>query len=106
MLLLDSIVNHCKLESALNYEDAFITTKSGQRRRKYTTAGWEFCCCWKDGTISWAPLNIMKESHPVEVAEICSITQIRERTCIYLVGEADLKKRETLQSTKSNPITS
>ena len=33
------------------------------------TKGWKFEVEWKDGTSSWIPLKILKESNPIEVAE-------------------------------------
>jgi len=44
IVLLDSIFHHRKLNSVLNHENAFLITKLGQRRIKYTTKRWEFSC--------------------------------------------------------------
>ena len=34
-----------------------------------TTAGWQICCQWKDGSTSWEKLSELKESHLVQTAE-------------------------------------
>ena len=47
----------------------YITTKSGQRRMRQSTLGWKFLTLWKDGSESWIPLKLLKESNPIEVAE-------------------------------------
>ena len=52
-VLFDSIVDHRKNSEALTKEDAFIKTKSGGRRRKETTKGWEILVQWKDGSSTW-----------------------------------------------------
>ena len=44
-------------------------TENGKKYLRRTTAGVELCCKWKDGTTSYQPLSLLKESHPVQVAE-------------------------------------
>ena len=34
-----------------------------------STAGWQLCVTWKDGSTSWEKLSDLKESHPIETAE-------------------------------------
>ena len=40
------------------------------------TQGWKLLVAWKDKTETWIPLRIMKESHPVEVAEFARAKRI------------------------------
>ena len=68
-LLLKDIIDYRKDGSAVPMEDKYLTTKSGQRRLRKTTQGWEFRVAWKDGTESWVRLATLKDSYPVEVAE-------------------------------------
>ena len=37
--------------------------------KKQNTLGWQLCCQWKDGLLSWEKLSDLKESHPLETAE-------------------------------------
>ena len=67
-LLLDSLVDHIKDDTAIPLDDGYIVT-NGTRRRRLTTKGWKLCVKWKDGTTSWEALKDLKESNPVEVAE-------------------------------------
>jgi hypothetical protein len=30
---------------------------------------WKICLSWKDGSSSWHPMNVIKNSHPIELAE-------------------------------------
>ena len=46
----------------------YVTTNSGQRRFRKTTAGWKLLVPWNNGTEQWIPLSIMKNPNPVEVA--------------------------------------
>ena len=48
-IILDEIIGHRTTGDEVKQADAFVTTKSGQRRRKPTTKGWEFLIRWKDG---------------------------------------------------------
>jgi hypothetical protein len=53
----------------ITQQDAFITTRSGTKRRKETTKGWEILVQWKDGSTTWVMLKDMKNSYPVQLAE-------------------------------------
>ena len=67
--MIDEISDHRKLDSAMTEEQAWYTSKSGTRKRKPTTKGWEFLISWKDGTSSWVRLADLKESYPIEVSQ-------------------------------------
>jgi hypothetical protein len=49
--------------------DKCVTTSSGQKRLRKTTAGWLLLVKWADASETWIPLKDMKESHPVKTAE-------------------------------------
>ncbi len=56
-ILLDSIIDYRKDESAIDKDDLYVKTKSGQNRlRQSTTAGWKFLVLWKNGEEEWMPL--------------------------------------------------
>jgi hypothetical protein len=42
-----------KDDSVVPLEDKYLTTRSGRRRLRKTTQGWELLVAWKDGTESW-----------------------------------------------------
>ena len=46
-----------------------MVTGSGIRKRKITTKGWTFHVEWKDGTTTWLPLTILKDSNPLMLAD-------------------------------------
>ena len=77
-LLLDEITNHKKDETAVSIEDGWLTTSSGNKRRKMTTRGWKLLVSWKDGSEDWMPLAELKSSYPVQVAEYTIANGITE----------------------------
>ena len=48
---------------------AFVTTKSGTKRRKNTTKVWEVCIQWKDGSTTRNKLKDIKDLYPVKMSE-------------------------------------
>ena len=64
-VLFDEIIDHQSLDKALTEAESWSETKSGTRRQKPTTKGWELLISWKDGTTSWARLADMKENFPI-----------------------------------------
>ena len=50
-------------------KDKYIVTKSGTKRIRKSTVGWKLKVWWKDGSEQWVPLQLMKESYPVQVAD-------------------------------------
>ena len=69
-LALKEITDHRADETAIKLDDAYIVNKkTGKKRLKQTTRGWELCVTWNDGSTAWVPLKDLKEANPVEVAE-------------------------------------
>jgi hypothetical protein len=62
-------IDYCKDDSAVPLEDKCLTTRSGQRRLRKTTQGWELLVAWKDGTESWVRRATLKDSYPVKLTE-------------------------------------
>ena len=48
--LLDTIVDHKQDGNAIHPDDIYINTKSGQKRMRHTTSGWNLLIQWKNGT--------------------------------------------------------
>ena len=53
-----SIVDFRKNEDAIDKNDMHVLTKSGQRRIRKTTVGWDLRISWEDGSEFWIPLSI------------------------------------------------
>jgi hypothetical protein len=59
-VLFDEIIDHRTDGKEVKQQDAFLTTRSGTRRRRETTIGWEILVQWKDQSTSWIALKDMK----------------------------------------------
>ena len=77
-VLMNEIIGHRSNEHAVKQQDAFIVTKTGTKRRKETTKGWELLIRWKDGRTDWVALKDVKESYPVQVVEYAVLACISE----------------------------
>ena len=49
--------------------DDQIIVVNGRHSKHKSTAGWDLCIQWKDGSTSWEKLSALKEAYPVETAE-------------------------------------
>jgi hypothetical protein len=63
------IVDHRTDGSEGKQQDAFISTRSGTKRRKETTKVWKTLAQWKDGSATWVASKDMKNECPVQLAE-------------------------------------
>jgi hypothetical protein len=75
-MMLDEIIGHKTTGMAIHKDDAYITTSTGRKHHCKTTKGCYFNVRWHDGTDSWIPLQELKESNPVQVAEYSMKNQI------------------------------
>ena len=62
-LLLDVLVDYQKDDKAISLSDQQITVQ-GKPVTCMTTAGWQICYQWKDGSTSLEEFSELKESHP------------------------------------------
>jgi hypothetical protein len=75
-VLFQEIVDHRTDGSEVKQQDAFVLTRTGTKRRKETTQGWEILVQWKDGSVTWVTLKDMKNSYPVQLAEYATQRRI------------------------------
>ena len=94
-VLLDSLVDYQKADSALSIDEQKIEVK-GRPYMRRTTAGWSICCEWKDGSTSWEHLSSLKESHPVQTAEFAVAQGIDKEPAFNWWVPHVLKKRERI----------
>ena len=64
--LLEVLMEHRKNDLYLSVEHQKVVVKGRETLTK-STAGWDVCCKWKDGSTSWKKLSNLKESHPIEL---------------------------------------
>ena len=95
-VLLEDIIDHRTDGSEVKQADAFVTSKSGAKRRRETTKGWELLCQFKDGSTNWVALKDMKNSLPVQVAEYAVMARISEEPAFAWWVSYTLKKRNRI----------
>ena len=61
-VLMKEIIDYRMNGQEVKHQDAFITTRTGTKRRRETTKGWEILIEWKDGSTNWVTLKDVKES--------------------------------------------
>lgn len=97
--MMEAIIDHRKDEAvAIPKNDAFVVTRTGTKRRRKTTQGWELLIKWKDGSETWIPLKDMKLSHPVEVAEYAKARCIDDEPAFAWWIPYTLRKRDVILS--------
>lgn len=94
--LLEAIIDYSKDNTAVDKSDKFVTTRSGRRRLRKTTAGWKLLVVWKDGSEQWVPLKLLKESNPVDVAEFAQARGINDEPAFSWWVPYTLKKRDRI----------
>ena len=57
--ILDSILDHRKSDDAIDIEQKYVMTKSGQRRLRKSTVGWDLLVKYKHGEEQWVPLRVV-----------------------------------------------
>ena len=101
-VLMNEIIDYQTNGTELKQQDAFIITKTGTKRRRETTKGWELLIEWKDGSTNWVSLKDIKESYLVEVAEFALATRISmEPTFAWWVPFVLKKRNRILAKVKS-----
>ena len=95
-VLFEAIVDHRTDGSEVKMQDAFITTRNGNQRRKETTKGWEILVQWKDGSTTRITLKDMKNSYPVQLAEYAMQTRIAAEPAFGRWVKHVLKKKNRI----------
>ena len=76
--VLDEITDHKRDVTALRTDNGYVINRQGRRMPKSTTKGWKILCQWKDGSLDWIDLKLVKESNPIELAEYTVANRIQE----------------------------
>ena len=81
-VLMKEIIGYHTNGQEVKQQDAFITTRTGTKRRRETTKGWEILIEWKDGSMNWVTLRIISSSSD----QIRHLQPYCRGTSICLVG--------------------
>ena len=95
--LFDEVISARKDEGiALKGGEEAFTIVNGVKRPIITTKGWSIQVRWKDGSISWHPLSLIKSSNPIELAEYAVSNKLSDEPAFkWWVGQT-LRKRNKL----------
>jgi len=85
-----------KDENTVNKKKGYITSHNGVQRKVITTKGWEMNIRWKDGTESWIPMNEVKESNPLKLAEYATACKISTEPAFAWWVQSVLNKRNRI----------
>ena len=94
--LLQGIIDHRYDDSAVRREHGWVHLPNNVRRRKITTKGWDIRVQWSDGTESWIPMDVVKDSNPIELAEYSVSRGIAQEPAFAWWVPRILKKRNLL----------
>ena len=93
---LEHIVLHERMGNDFSCKDTYITTKRGDRKLRQSTIGWNFLCKFKDGSNRWVSLKVLKESHPIEVAEYVTVLNLETAPALTWWVPYAIKKRDRI----------
>jgi len=94
-VLLQEIIDHKTDGTAVAIDDKWIHHGSNKQLRR-TTQGWQLRVIWKDGSSSWEPLQNLKESNPIQVAEYAVANKIVEEAAFPWWVPFVLKRHERI----------
>lgn len=94
-LLLGALVDYRSDGNAIAFADRFVTI-CGKQHIKRSTAGWQLCVEWKDGSTSWERLSDLKESYPEQVAEYAIAQGIEHEPAFSWWVPYTMKKRDRI----------
>ena len=101
-LLMDSIIDYEKDETALLKEQRFAVSSNGNIHKRRTTKGWRLCVQWKDGSTSWEDLKDMKDVFPIQVAKFAISQGIgKEPTFAWWVKDVISKRHRFVKAMKT-----
>ena len=95
-VLLSEIVDHKKDATAITKDEGYTISHNGRRVPKITTRGWKIQVEWKDGSTDWVPMNELKASNPIELAEYAVANKIVEEPAFAWWVKDVLRRRNRI----------
>ena len=97
LLMLEAFVDWRKSDDAISLKDQ-IGIENGKTFTRRSTAGWEICVLWKDGSTSWEKLSDLKECYPAELAVYAMKCEIDHEPAFNWWVRPVLKRRAKIVS--------
>ena len=105
--MFDKVISVRKGRDAINKGPGAYVKVNGIRRPIITTKGWSIQIKWKDGSVSWLPLSLVKSSNPVDLAEYIESNNLSSEPAFNWWVKQTLAKRNRIISefkAKNNKI--
>jgi hypothetical protein len=100
-VLFKDIVGHHKGEQALNESDVQNAINADIAPIR-TTKSWDICIEWRDGSSSWHPMNKIKNSFPLHLAEYAVKHGIQEELAFkWWIKEAFRRKKYMIKAAQT-----
>jgi len=100
-----AVVDHRKQGNAVPRGKAYVTTRTGQKKLRQSTAGWDFLVEFHSGRRQWMQLKDLKEVNPVEVADYVAARGLIEEVAFQWWVPYTLRKKERIiASVKSRAV--
>ena len=101
--ILKGIVDAKSDDSAVKKENGFIIMPNNIKRKIITTKGWKLKVEWEDGSQSWIPLHVIKESNPIETAEFAVAKNlVKEPAFAWWVPQVLRKRTHFIKKLRQN----
>ena len=94
--ILSSIIDHECDDTVAIPRDQSTYMYNNTSKHRITTKGWKIKIEWKDGSCSWLPLKIVKESNPLELAEYAVSRKIHLEAAFAWWVPYTIKKRNRI----------
>ena len=95
---ISEISGYRKHSTSIPRSQGHFLSKNGNRSPIITTKGWDLKVTWKDGTSTWVPLSILKNSEPLLVARYAKTVGIQNEPAYKWWVSHTLKKQSRLIS--------
>ena len=96
--VLTEVPDHKKDYSAISKMVGFIKSSSVNLHHKRTTRRCKILVEWKYGSVDWIPLNYLKQSNPVEMAEYTVANYISDEPAFNWWFKETLRHRDRIIS--------
>ena len=91
--MFDEVISVRKGHDAINKGPEVYVTVNGLKGPIITTKGWSLQTKWKDGSVSWFPLSLVKLSNSVDLAEYVESNNLSSEPVLNWWVKQTLAKR-------------
>ena len=98
-------MDHWKTHEAVERANQYFVSKSGRKKLRQTTKGWDLCVLSKNGEEQWIPLRELEDSNPVEVADYTVANRLQDEPAFKWWVPYIIRKHDNIISKLSARVT-